>query len=116
MEAFQIVGTSNPLNRNGMVDVAGGFDRIQRRGDDTGLGGDMPQLFGQFSLADNQTADVHFDGFAGHFRLVAADDHGVFAVEGQTVVGLRQGNDDLAGNSIYRVAGVIDNLTFQNTQ
>ena len=99
-----------------MIDEPGGAHGVKGRGDDAGAGGNSPQLLRQLRLADNQTADAHFNGPTGHFRLVAANNDGVCFPEQQALPGLGQGDGHFAGNRIHQVAVFVENLALQDAQ
>ena len=116
VEAHQILRPADPAHGGGLEDEPGRGVGVEGGGDDAGGGGEAAQLLVQLRLTQHQAVHVHFQRPADHVRLVAAEHHGVGAVEQQVLPALGQGDGHVAADGVGALSGLVEKLSLQHRQ
>ena len=114
MERVQFFRPADAPGLDRVIDHTRGFERIKRRCDDTGCGGQLAQLLRKLGLTHDQAVDVHLDRAPRHLGLVAADDDGVLPGKEQILILLRKRDGYLAAHPVNQVPGFIDDLAVEH--
>ena len=114
MKRLQIVGAADTLDGNCLINHTRSLERVIRRDNDACVGWRAAQILRELCLTDNQAADIHFNGAARHFGLLATDDNGLLARKEQIRIVLRQGNAHLTADTVNQMAGLVDNFAVKD--
>ena len=116
MEAFQLGIAADAGDGDRLEDLPRHAVGVDRRGDHAGPGGNGPQLLRKLCFAENEAVDIRFQRPADDLRLVAADGNVVLPGKEMLVRALRQGQNDLAGDRVHILAGIVENLALDGSQ
>ena len=116
MEAFQLGIAADAGDGDRLEDLPRHAVGVDRRGDHAGPGGNGPQLLRKLCFTENEAVDIRFQGPADDLRLVAADGNAVLPGKEMLVRALRQGQNDLAGDRVHILAGIVENLALNGSQ
>ena len=111
MEADDVPGLADMLDRHRLKDEPSYAPRVERGGDDAGAAVIVGEVYVNIGLADYQAADARFER-----RLIAADDDAVRLRELWVAVGLRQGEHNVARDGLDIAAELVYELTLKHAQ
>ena len=116
MEADDVSGLADVLDRHRLEDEPTHAPRVERGGDDAGAAVIIGEVRVYVGLADYQAADARLERRVDYLRLVAADDDAARLRELRVAVGLRQGEHDVARDGLDVAAELVYELPLKHTQ
>ena len=116
MEADDVPGLADMLDRHRLKDEPSYAPRVERGGDDAGAAVIVGEVYVNIGLADYQAADARFERRVYYLRLIAADDDAVRLRELWVAVGLRQGEHNVARDGLDIAAELVYELPLKHAQ
>ena len=116
MEGDDLPLLADAIHGQGLIDDAGDAAGAERGGDDDGVAADLGPRGLHIGAAEDDGADLGFNGVVHQLRLVAADQDRVRVGEGLILVILGKRDKKFTGNDIPRHLVFVDQAALQHAQ